>query len=316
MKIMLSKLFAILCLLAANATLCAFADEPAKSAGAKAQSQEEVLNNAAVIELKNLGLGETLIVDKIKTSRCDFDVTLAGLKQLKAANVPDAVISAMLGAKPGQPTASSTTAEKPSGATDPNDENTAHETGIWLLQEEKGQGKMVQLEPSVYSQRKSGVGFFMAFGQTVKSAAVVAGSHAVIVSTNRRPTFHFYFDRSQGGRLNGATSANEFILAQFDVLEKENQRRLVTGSINAYSGGASGSEGKSVRSFNFEKLKTGAYKVTPKEDLGNGEYGFYYGGSTGGGSVFDFGINGSPETEPTPPVVEAKKDTPKKNSFK
>lgn len=272
-----------------------------------------MLNNAAIIELKNLGLGETLILDKIKTSRCDFDVTLAGLKQLKGANVPDAVISAMIGAKSGQPTSSSPIDVKPS---DSNDPSAPHETGIWLRQEEKGQVKMVQLEPSVYSQRKSGVGLFMQFGQTVKNSAVIAGSHATIVSTNRRPTFYFYFDRSQGGRHDGATSANEYILAQFEVLDKDNQRRLITGSANAFSGGADGSEGKSIRSFSFEKPSPGVYKVMPKEDLSNGEYGFYYGGSTGGGSVFDFGIIGSPETEPPPPVVETKKDAPKKNSSK
>ena len=313
MKNMPLKFCTTLLFVALTATLGAFADEPAKPAPAKTQPQEEILNNAAIIELAALGLGENLIVDKIKTSRCDFDVTLAGLKQLKAAKVPEAVIGAMIGAKPGTQAASSTSADQPSDANDPN---APHEAGIWLRQDEKGQVKMVQLEPSGYSQRKSGVGFFMQFGQTVKNSAVVASSHASIVTTNRRPTFYFYFDRSQGGRLNGATSANEYILAQFDVLEKDNQRRLVTGSTSMYTGGASGSEGKSVRSFSFEKLSPGVYKVTPKEDLGNGEYGFYYGGSTGGGSVYDFGINGSAETEPTPPVVDAKKDTPKKNSFK
>jgi hypothetical protein len=84
------------------AALFALADEPsAKPTSAAPQPQAEVLNNAAVIELKGLGLGENLIVDKIKTSRCDFDVSINGLKQLKAAAVPDAVIRAMLAVKPG-----------------------------------------------------------------------------------------------------------------------------------------------------------------------------------------------------------------------
>lgn len=114
----------------------------------------------------------------------------------------------------------------------------------------------------------------------------------------------------------GATSANEYILAQFEVVEKDNQRRLVMGSINAYAGGASGAEGKSIRSLSVNKLSPGIYKVTPKEPLGSGEYGFYYGGNTGNGKVFDFGVKGSSETEPKSEIVEDKSQDQKKHPFK
>ena len=44
------------------------------------------------------------------------------------------------------------------------------------------------------------------------------------------------------------------------------------GQLNAYSGGQSGADSKSVRSITFDKLAPGIYKVTSKEDLANGEY--------------------------------------------
>lgn len=264
--------------------------------------QEEVLTNATIIELKELGLGESLIVEKIKTSRCNFDVSINGLKQLKSAGVSDAVIGAMLSAKSA---AKANDGAVAAPANDSNDPNSPHEPGIWLYEENDGTPRMTKLEPSVYSQSKTGVGFFMQFGQTVKNQAVIRSAHAEIETTNRRPVFYFYFEKTESGlsdARHNATSPNEYILSQFEVSEKDNARRLVMGSINAYSGTESGAEGKSVRSFSFQKLAPGVYKVTPKEDLANGEYGFYYGqmgglGALGGGKVFDFRVKGLAETE-------------------
>ena len=36
---------------------------------------------------------------------------------------------------------------------------------------------------------------------------------------------------------------------------------------------------KATRRFKVEKLAPGVYKVTPRVDLDEGEYGFFYGGS-------------------------------------
>jgi hypothetical protein len=294
--------------------LFAPADEPSsKPTPAKPPQQDEVLNNAAVIELKGLGLGESLIVDKIKTSRCDFDVSINGLKQLKAAAVPDAVISAMLAAKPGGPANGAVAIEPPA---DPDDPKSPHEAGIWLCIDDSGKTKMKKLEPSVYSQAKTGAGLFMQFGATMKSRAVIRSAHAETETTNRRPAFYFYFEKAESGlgdTRNSATSPNEFILAQFEVKQKDNQRSLVMGQLNAYSGGQSGADSKSVRSISFDKLAPGIYKVTSKEDLANGEYGFFYGGNSAmgaygagasGGKVFDFAVRGDPKTEPKAPATD------------
>jgi hypothetical protein len=308
------------------ALLASAGEPPAKSSSAEPQRRAEVLDNAAVIELKGFGLGESVIVDKIKSSRCNFDVSLSGLKQLKAASVPDGVISAMLASRSG-PTANGTAAAEQ--AADPDDPKSPHEAGIWLYAEEGGKAKMTKLEPSVYSQAKTGGGIFMAYGQTVKSRAVLGGAHAEIELTNRRPIVYFYFEKTQSGlsdTANSATSPNEFILAQFEVKSKDNQRTLVMGQMNAYSGNKSGTDSGAVRSIGFEKLAPGIYKVSPKEDLADGEYGFFYGGNStmgaygagaSGGKVFDFAIRGGPVTEPKAPAAEDKKEPKAKtNVFK
>lgn len=286
---------------------------------AASAAQEDVLKNDTIIEMKQLGLGETVILEKIKNSRCEFDVSLNGLKQLKTAGISDGVITAMVSAKPIVQGGGDTIVQKPAAPDDPNDPTSLHEAGIWMYEEAAGKKQMTQLEPSVYSQKKTGAGLFIQFGETVKNKAVVASAHAGIVTTNRQPTFYFYFEHTKAGLSDthhGATSANEYILTQFDVDEKDNQRKLVMGSLNAYSGGESGAEGRSVRSFGFKKLAPGIYQVSPKEPLANGEYGFYYGGNTGSGKVFDFGVKGSPETEPPPLFVEGKKQKSNKNDTK
>lgn len=270
--------------------------------------EAETMNNKTVIELNKLGLSEGVVVEKIKGTKGTYDVSLNGLKQLKEAGVPDNVIQAMVASMSGGEPA----------AGDVNDPNSPHEAGIWLHEEVDGKPKMTILEPSVYGQVRAGVAFFALYGQSANSEAVIRSAKSNTETKNRKPVFYFYFEKSQPGlseNTGGSTSANEFTLAQFKVDARQNVRKLIVGSFNLYGGAKMGPDEKAVRSFDFEKLGAGFYKVTPKEDLANGEYGFFYGGTSSygpfvvstqsGGKIFDFSVNGPPETEPKP----AKKKT-------
>jgi len=53
-------------------------------------------------------LSQEIVVAKIRASACEFDTTPTALKVLKIANVPDAVILAMVEAPSGLPTQDST----------------------------------------------------------------------------------------------------------------------------------------------------------------------------------------------------------------
>ncbi len=277
----------------------------------------DAMNNATVVELQKLGLGEGVILEKIRSSKGTYDVSINGLKELKAAGVTDNVIQAMI--------ASTSVGQVTGGqmaAGDVNNPNSPHEAGIWLYQEVDGKPKMTILEPSVYNQVRAGVAFFAMYGQSANSEAVIRSAKSNTETTNRKPVFYFYFEKAQSGLGDnaGVTSANEFTLAQFKVDARQNVRKLIVGSFNLYGGSKMGPDEKAVRSFDFEKLGTGVYKVTPKEDLANGEYGFFYGGTSNygpfvvstqaGGKIFDFSVNGSPETEPKAP----KKKPPVKSS--
>ncbi len=66
-------------------------------------AQTETLTNAEVIEMSNIGLGKSLISQKISLSNAKFDVTVKGLVELKKANVDDGIIELMVEKSKVQP---------------------------------------------------------------------------------------------------------------------------------------------------------------------------------------------------------------------
>jgi hypothetical protein len=303
--------------LAAFATVAICAIASAGSAQEAAQ-QRDVVTNATVIQLHQLGLGDAVILEKLKGAQCSFDTSIAGLTLLKNAGVSDTVISEMLRLTRQQSEQLEEGLGEQSVTTDPNDPMATHEPGIYFYDPEAAQ-KLTVLEPTVYTATKSG-GIFksaITYGiAKIKSKAVLPGREAHFQIRNRKPTFYFYFAAAAAGNpvmpgypgypymqgnfdyFSMATSANEFVLVKVDV--KKKSRELVVGQISAFGAGG-GVQDKAVREFDLERIRPGVYKVTPKEDLEPGEYAFFYGGNTamatygftgpiGGGKVYDFGI--------------------------
>ena len=64
---------------------------------AKPQTTSTSLTNKEVMEMLKAGLTADIVVAKIKSSPTSFDTAPAALAELKAANVPDTVILAMVG---------------------------------------------------------------------------------------------------------------------------------------------------------------------------------------------------------------------------
>ena len=275
-----------------------------------AQTTRETLTNAKIVELVRLGLGETLIVEKIRQSECQCDTSAVALGKLKAAKVPDAVIMAMMNPSsggysesqqsnrrpenPGRPIPKSSENDSVSLAPSEKALRQIAEPGIYLFEN----GKMQLIEPTVYSGSKTSfLGTALTYGiKKTKIRAVIRGKSANTQVTSRRPEFYFVFSReysNSGAVMTGfggysATSPAEFIMISMVV--KENSREATLGSIGAFSA-STGAADKDIREYSFEKLKPGTYKVVPKIDLATGEYCFYYAGNGGAGSkVFDFSV--------------------------
>ena len=72
--------------------------KPAAPTAAPGETKAAVakLTNADVISMVMSNLSQAIITAKIAVSECAFDTSPEGLRQLKAANVPDAVVLEMI----------------------------------------------------------------------------------------------------------------------------------------------------------------------------------------------------------------------------
>jgi hypothetical protein len=262
----------------------------------QAQNGEEVLTNDSVITLSKAGLSPTIIVNKIRASKTNFNMSTDELIRLKQARIPDDIVAAMFDAAHRRSETTSTTGAGDASKGDPNDPNAAHEAGIYLLLKVDGKQKMVQLEPSVSKQQKTGGVFQSAITYgiaKVKFKAALNGKTAALQINEPRPVFYFYFEVKGAGLSTSsyyATNPNEFSLVALNV--KSNTREVTVSQANAF-GAQSGTMDKAARAFAYEKIAPGVYKVTPQQDLTDGEYGFYNAagvGPSGGAKIFDFGI--------------------------
>lgn len=270
---------------------------------------QQTLNNDSVIKLVKAGLSDDLIVSTVNASPGTYTTSAEGLIALKSAGVSDKVVAAIVMKSSGVAPAGPASATAPVG-TNPDDPTASHEAGIYIYSDSAPAGsKMTMLEPSVYSQGKSG-GFLasaMTYGiAKIKMKAVLRGAHANARVSDPQPVFYFYFEEQGAGLshsstpFGGTSTPNEYTLLKFDV--KGESRETLVGSMNAF-GGSGGTDDKAVTSFTYTKLRPGVYKVMLNGALQPGEYGFisaagsgavvtpYGGAATTNSRVFDFGRN-------------------------
>lgn len=265
-----------------------------------AQEPAKKMTNQDVLDLLGLGLSDDVVIDKIHAaSATDFDTSVDALKTLKVAKVSDPVIRAMINphAAPAMVNAS---AKDAALNADPNDPTSPHSPGIYMFTRGKNGLQLTSLEPTVYSQGKSG-GMFksaMTYGiAKVKWKAVVKGNHANIKTSDSGAVFYFYSGEATGagGSFGGSITPNEFTLLKFE--EKKDSRETVVMQGNVF-GASAGTDQNANTGFTSTKLKQGVYKLVPDKPLPTGEYCFLSSagagtigvGSAGASRLFDFSV--------------------------
>ena len=254
----------------------------------------ETLTNESIMQLSQAGLGAESIVAKIKSSATRFDLSTNSLIALKKANVPDAIIAAMLDSstKPN----SSVSALGTNNSANPLE---PHASGIYFLSSQADVQKMDRLDPTTSAQTKNTGGLAAALTYGIakrKVKTVLSNPSARLQVRELRPTFYFYFDQSTASLSSGSqnnpfaafsgqsqpvTSPNEFTLVRFDL--KGANREIGVGQLNL-GGLKTGVLDKQRIPFSYEDVAPGVFKVSPSVDLPAGEYGFLY-ASAGGGSI-------------------------------
>lgn len=266
-------------------------------------AQDETMTNQEVISLTKAGLNSSLIINKIKSSKTQFDLSTDSLIALKKAGVGDDIVAAMLEAKSGKTVQAAQPAAVPGQASgDPNDPMAPHNFGIYLYEMKDGSPKMVQLAANVSAQNRTGGGFTAAvtpFGLgKVKTKANLPGRTAALRVSNTAPVFYFYLDATSGG-LNTSSgipsTPNEFTLVRFN--QRSDNREVTISKQNSW-GGKGGLSDEYVIPLKAEDLGKGVFKISPAIDLKKGEYGFYLLNSGNsnvnagiGSKFFDFGVD-------------------------
>jgi hypothetical protein len=257
------------------------------------------VTNQTILDMVAAKLPPDLIVTKIQTSQTNFDLSTEALVKLTQGGVPAEAIKAMMQKTSAAPTSA---AAAPAAPSDPNDPNLPHDPGIYVLYSAGRGKKMAMLEPTVYSQGKSGGVFAsaMTYGiAKVKWKAVVRNAHANVHLSDPQATFYFYFEEKGAGlshaSFGGTSTPNEFTLLKFDV--KKDSRETTVMKANVF-GSSSGTDDKANIAFDFAKLRPGVYKVTAKSPLSSGEYcflgaesgGAFMAGAAQANRLFDFGV--------------------------
>jgi len=248
---------------------------------------QETITNESVIQMKELGFDDYMIIDKINTSDVKFDASIAELAKLNDAGISSEIISLIM---------------------QKSKHNTKSKTGIYYVTADDEQ-KLIQ--PSVFSGSNSN-----AAAQKLVSGLINSKERAQLPKTqsnnvinSNTPEFIFIFDPSssevdnmqtnqgnQAGFLNWwfrtASSPNEFVIVKLTVKEKKNLREVITGK-KSWISSSSGIDPKYALPFKIEEIEGHKFKVTPKS-LEPGEYCFIYQGQVPQGrsnqSVFDFSI--------------------------
>src|SRR5260370_488485 len=180
------------------------------------QQAVKKMTNEDITAMVSLGLTDEVIIDKVHAAGAtDFDTSITGLTALKQARVSDAVIRAMINPHPAAVGSTPSTGPTTPTNTNPDDTASSHDPGIYMYAATKDGVHMLILEPTVYSQGKSG-GVFksaMTYGiAKMKWKAIVRGAHANVRSSDGNMAFYFYFEESNAGlshaSFGGTTTPN------------------------------------------------------------------------------------------------------------
>jgi hypothetical protein len=253
------------------------------------------LTNQDVVSMVSLGISEDVILAKIRATSAagsgatSFDTSVEGLKTLKAANVPDTVIKAMIDPTPAAPMVVSL-----AGPATVSPNLPPPEVGVYW----KDAGNFVLLQGQAISQSKVGGRAANVFTYGLKQVhwdAFVNGP----TSNNRvrelRPTFYFYVP-------DGASAADYVLLK---LTKKGDRREFHIGTFGGWLGGSSGPEREKEIPFKSDHVGIRIYRVALSSDLKPGEYAFFMStgqqSATGGmsakgaggaatGRIYDFSI--------------------------
>jgi hypothetical protein len=237
-------------------------------------ASKKKLGNQDILDMVSMGLGEDVILEKIRTAPdTDFSTDLESLKALKAAKVSDPVIRAMINPK------AAAAAPAASAAAPAANPDVPEDIGVYI----KVRGKLVDVVPEVVGWKTGGA---------LKSFATNGLTKGHVNGTIQGPksALQIGVDSEFIIKCAEGTAVTEYQLLRLDMKNDRREFRSVTGGIIHASGGAE----KNAEKFDYEKVAPRVFRVK-LPPLKKGEYGILPPGSTSGnvassGKLYSFGI--------------------------
>ena len=267
---------------------------------------QQALNNDAIIKLTKAGLSDDLIVATISSQAGTYDTSTDGLIALKVAGVSDKVVATIVAkaAMPVSTLAAQTSASipAPQSAADPDDPMSKHDVGVYLMKTgPDGRQKMVFMDRAGEAGVKTAnvAGYAFSYGiSKAKLKAEIPGPHAPTRAQESKPVFYMYFpEMSSLGSFGGTdmiSSPNQFTLM---ALEEKKERRETQIAKIGFASQNVGADEKREIMFNSERVRSGMYRLTMKQDLKPGEYAFIMATQGAGKAtgttvvIYDFGVD-------------------------
>jgi len=257
-----------------------------------ATASAQSMNVDSISMLSKAGVADGLIIDKINTEPCNYDVSVDGIIALKAKGVSENVIGAMI-----HRCATQNQIRGVAGTDESPDPTVKHSPGIYIYENWLPNVALHTLRPSKPSgQRTTGNGSVIF---PLKIIVTLPGGSARVKISSTSPVFYFYFDVddrrvSEFGTDNSfaAQSPSEFSLVKLAV--KGDAREFTSGKMSAYGGFAmnirKGVDPKAMVNFTASDVKDGIFKVSFDKPLAAGEYAFVFTGASGNSRIYDFSI--------------------------
>ena len=267
------------------------------AAGQDNNALRKRLTNTDIIDMVKMGLSDDVIISKIRVASAagadaiSMNTSVEGLRELKAANVPDSVIKVMI--NPAPPPAPVIAASTPM-TLDPS--LPPPEVGVYW----KDGANFVLLQGHAMTNAKAGGKAGSIFTNGLRNQhwdAVVEGPTSKNTVRDRRPTFYLY--------VPDGTDSSDYVLIQLN--KKNDHREFQIGSFGGVTGGKSGVKKEKQVAFRAEHIGIRAYKLSLDDALPPGEYAFFMGtgqsttmsGATGGnrsggaasGRIYDFSVS-------------------------
>ena len=202
-------------------------------------SLESDVDNARIIQMTQKGLGDEVIVARIKAGATKFDLSDDDLAALKKAGVSDTVVAAMI---------QSTQLSAPKVTID---------------------GNPVQLH-TIGEQKEGGrLGHVVSLGiKSVKEKAYLQGQHASVIAS-RKPVIEIEIPAND--------TIDNYVVVEMDG--KGDRRELEMGSIGGTVGEKVGIRADRIMRISTTPVGGRRFKISPVGELKKGEYILYSVGS-------------------------------------